>query len=172
MNYPKEISNLERILIDKKYEQKCLQDEISALNEKIKELTKTHNQLNKLSIEAKQVIGDYTMQQAKDIVLMYVEMVIEVDTNITHLYRNFDTKLYSNDDFIHTVMIALGSSIFKRMYKAGEFVVKDPTTGETQLAIHRGLGKNKNLGNQVMAKMKKKVILDFINTHNKHKALK
>ena len=163
INYKLEISKLEKLATEKLCEVKILRDEISLINTKISEYSKLHQENNKSSIQANEILSGYDKKILSDIVLYFMKIFTDYGTSKPKSILNkIDyEKAIKDEEFFNQVIIALGRPTIEYLFKNFSEVHIDDD-GETYLMFKNFRKKDENLGKRLFSKLTKKSLEDYI----------
>ncbi len=163
INYKSEIGKLEKIICNKKYEIKCLKDEVSIITSKISEYSRLYDENNKSSIEANKILAGYSRQTLSEIVLVFMNLFTKYgEGRKKSILNKIDySKAIKDEEFFNQVIIAIGRPTIENIFKDVDGVEINED-GESGIKL-KYLGVNsKNLGNRIFSKLTKKSLEDYI----------
>lgn len=165
MNIATKIKQLEDTSKQYKENIKILSLELSSIETELKELIKENDNLNELSKKGIDCLCGLSFQKAKDVVVFYLEMLKN------EKILNFNDSLIDDDNFIYTCIVSLGKDFINKIKKEG---IEVETVDNEKLIFLRNTSNSraKNIGRQLMLKLTKSGVRNYIKKYDISKANK
>ncbi len=162
MNHKLSMHKLEEIKRDLLEKARDIQKKISQVDTAMKEQKRLYMLNNKYSYQCKEILGDRSRQNVREILSFLLDAMIQYDNASTysHAYRGIDTeKLMNDDNFFDFLITSMGKSVITQLTKKFGGVQK--VKGEEVISIKKrdNIRSDHNFRERIYRKFTKKTVI-------------